>query len=104
MCAGEELQPEEAAAGVAAGAGGAAAPAAAPAARSEPDPLVVAQLVSMGFQENGCKRAALATGNSNAEAAMEWVLSHMEDPDFNDPLPGGTQQRTQLLGGVPWPL
>ncbi len=25
--------------------------------------------------------------NAGAEAAMEWVLQHMEDPDFNDPLP-----------------
>ena len=29
----------------------------------------------------------MATGNNNAEAAMEWVFGHMEDPDFNDPLP-----------------
>ncbi|TDH68876.1 hypothetical protein CCR75_005557 [Bremia lactucae] len=49
------------------------------------DNVLVAQLVSMGFSENGCKRAAIATGNSNAEAAMEWIFSHMEDPDFNDP-------------------
>jgi hypothetical protein len=34
-----------------------------------------------------CHTTALATGNNNAEAAMEWVFSHMEDPDFNDPLP-----------------
>ena len=34
-----------------------------------------------------CKRAALATKNSNPEAAMEWVLQHMEDADFNEPLP-----------------
>ncbi|DBA04839.1 TPA: hypothetical protein N0F65_004476 [Lagenidium giganteum] len=49
------------------------------------DEALVAQLVSMGFSENGCKRAAIATGNSTAEAAMEWIISHMEDPDFNDP-------------------
>ena len=24
--------------------------------------------------------------NGGAEACMAWVLSHMEDPDFNDPL------------------
>ena len=24
--------------------------------------------------------------NASAEASMEWVLSHMEDPGFNDPL------------------
>jgi ubiquitin carboxyl-terminal hydrolase 5/13 len=51
----------------------------------EPDAAIVAQLVSMGFSENGCKRAALAVNNSDAEAAMNWVFAHMEDPDFNDP-------------------
>ncbi|KAL4452659.1 hypothetical protein ABPG75_008321 [Micractinium tetrahymenae] len=77
---GEELQPEE----PAAPAGGAApATAAAP----QPDETIVAQLVSMGFSENGSKRAALAVGNSSAEAATEWVFAHMEDPDFNSPLP-----------------
>jgi hypothetical protein len=44
---------------------------------------------------------ALATGNTDAAAAMDWVISHMEDADFNDPLPppaapaGGTQQQQQ---------
>lgn len=53
------------------------------------DDAVVAQLMSMGFNENGCKRAALATSN-NVEAAMEWIFAHMEDADFNDPvLEGG---------------
>ncbi|KAF1333517.1 Ubiquitin carboxyl-terminal hydrolase, partial [Globisporangium splendens] len=50
-----------------------------------PDDSLVAQLVSMGFSENGCKRAAIATGNADPETAMEWIFSHMEDPDFNDP-------------------
>ncbi|KAL3674491.1 hypothetical protein V7S43_000439 [Phytophthora oleae] len=64
---------------------------AADAASDAADEVLVAQLVSMGFSENGCKRAAIATGNSNAEAAMEWIFSHMEDPDFNDPpAPTGT--------------
>jgi len=31
--------------------------------------------------------SALATGNRNVDSAMEWVLSHLEDPDFNEPLP-----------------
>lgn len=34
---------------------------AAAAAAVEPDPLIVAQLMSMGFGENGSKRAAVAT-------------------------------------------
>lgn len=45
------------------------------------------QLVSMGFTENGSKRAALAVGNSSAEAATNWVMEHLEDADLNDPLP-----------------
>ena len=28
--------------------------------------------------------------NAGTEAAMEWVLSHMEDPDFNEPLPASS--------------
>jgi ubiquitin carboxyl-terminal hydrolase 5/13 len=41
----------------------------------------------MGFSENGSRRAALAVGNSSAEAATDWVFAHLEDADFNDPLP-----------------
>eukprot|EP00616_Rhizochromulina_sp_CCMP1243_P005857 CAMPEP_0118975056 /NCGR_PEP_ID=MMETSP1173-20130426/14328_1 /TAXON_ID=1034831 /ORGANISM="Rhizochromulina marina cf, Strain CCMP1243" /LENGTH=845 /DNA_ID=CAMNT_0006924877 /DNA_START=18 /DNA_END=2555 /DNA_ORIENTATION=- len=52
----------------------------------EIDEVVVANLVSMGFGENGCRRAAQATGN-NLEAATEWIFAHMEDADFNAPLP-----------------
>ncbi|KAK9833553.1 hypothetical protein WJX81_005633 [Elliptochloris bilobata] len=59
----------------------------APPALTEPDPETVAALVGMGFSENGSKRAALATQNGGTEASMEWVLAHMEDADFNDPLP-----------------
>lgn len=55
-----------------------------------PDPAIVAQVVSMGFSENGAKRAAVATQNAGADACMEWVFAHMEDADFNDPLPEAT--------------
>jgi ubiquitin carboxyl-terminal hydrolase 5/13 len=55
---GEQLQPEEPAAAAAAEGGAAAAPAAAAAAAPEPDPLIVTQLVTMGFSENGSKRAS----------------------------------------------
>eukprot|EP00877_Chromochloris_zofingiensis_P011173 jgi/Chrzof1/6309/Cz18g03010.t1 len=93
---GEQLQPEDEPATAATANGGAVAGQGAgptagglpqPAQGIEPDGLIVAQLVSMGLSENGSKRAAIATNNSNAEAAMEWVLSHLEDADFNDPLP-----------------
>jgi ubiquitin carboxyl-terminal hydrolase 5/13 len=49
------------------------------------DQEIVSSLVSMGFSENGCRKAAIATKNNGTEAAMNWVLEHMGDPDFNDP-------------------
>ena len=61
-------------------------PAAAAPAALVPDEAILAQLLSMGFDENGCKRACVATKNAGAEAATEWVFSHMGDPDFALPL------------------
>ena len=64
---GETVMAEEAAAPAAATAapGAAAAPAAAP----QPDEAIIAQLVGMGFSENGSKRAAIAVNNSSARPA-----------------------------------
>jgi len=70
----------------------------------EPDPDVVAQLVGMGFSENGSRRAAGATRNAGAEPAMEWVFAHMEDPDFNDPyVPATNAALTGNSGAMPSP-
>ena len=33
----------------------------------------------MGFPLVRCQKALLATGNSDVEAAMEWLFAHMED-------------------------
>lgn len=52
-----------------------------------PDDDTFAQLVQMGFPENGAKRACMAVNNSSLDAAMEWALAHVEDRDFNDPVP-----------------
>jgi ubiquitin carboxyl-terminal hydrolase 5/13 len=38
------------------------------------------QLIAMGFPQIRCQKALLATGNSDPEAAMEWLFAHMEDP------------------------
>lgn len=46
----------------------------------------MAQLEGMGFPTIRCQKALLATGNSDAEAAMEWLFGHMEDPDIDDPI------------------
>ncbi|XP_077323229.1 ubiquitin carboxyl-terminal hydrolase 5 isoform X4 [Lithobates pipiens] len=50
------------------------------------DESVVTQLVEMGFPTEACRKAVYYTGNSGAEAAMTWVMSHMDDPDFAQPL------------------
>ena len=47
----------------------------------------MAQLEGMGFPTIRCQKALLATGNNNAEVAMEWLFEHMEDPDIDDPIP-----------------
>ena len=57
---GEEEDPDVDDAPSTGGQHAAAAAATAPAA-VEPDPAIVAQLMSMGFGENGSKRAAIAT-------------------------------------------
>lgn len=65
-----------------------------PEAGAQPEPQldegVIAQLVDMGFPLEGCKKAVFHTKNAGAEAAMNWVMEHMEDPDFADPfvMPG----------------
>eukprot|EP00658_Telonema_sp_P-2_P010939 TRINITY_DN14162_c0_g1_i1.p1 TRINITY_DN14162_c0_g1~~TRINITY_DN14162_c0_g1_i1.p1 ORF type:complete len:790 (-),score=240.69 TRINITY_DN14162_c0_g1_i1:134-2503(-) len=46
------------------------------------NPATVAQLVEMGFPESACKKAVIETGNNGAEAAMAWVMEHMEDAAF----------------------
>ncbi|KAH8646629.1 ubiquitin carboxyl-terminal hydrolase 14 [Xylariales sp. PMI_506] len=46
----------------------------------------VEQLMAMGFPKNRCEKALYATGNSDSNAAMEWLFGHMEDPDIDEPL------------------
>lgn len=41
---------------------------------------IMEQLQSMGFGENRCKKALLATGNLDADAAVSWLFEHMDDP------------------------
>ena len=45
----------------------------------------MSQLTAMGFNINGCKRAVAETKNAGVEAAMNWVMEHMEDADFSAP-------------------
>lgn len=52
----------------------------------EADSAALEQLENMGFPRHRCEKALHATGNSDANAAMEWLFAHMEDADIDAPL------------------
>ncbi|KAH9846183.1 ubiquitin carboxyl-terminal hydrolase 14 [Lenzites betulinus] len=59
----------------------------------------MAQLEAMGFSTVRCQKALLATGNNDAEAAMEWLFAHMDDEDIDAPI----QLSSSAGGGAPEP-
>ncbi|CAL1541737.1 unnamed protein product [Lymnaea stagnalis] len=62
-----------------------------PAGDSPPEPpmeiceATVGQLVDMGFPREACRKAVFHTKNLGVEVAMNWVMEHMDDPDFAAP-------------------
>jgi uncharacterized UBP type Zn finger protein len=50
----------------------------------EPSAGGIAQLAEMGFSEALASKALLLCRN-NVDAALEWVLQHMEDEDAEEP-------------------
>ncbi|RXM28244.1 Ubiquitin carboxyl-terminal hydrolase 13 [Acipenser ruthenus] len=52
----------------------------------EIDESAVMQLAEMGFPLEACRKAVYYTGNLGAEVAFNWVIAHMEEPDFAEPL------------------
>ncbi|XP_057375327.1 ubiquitin carboxyl-terminal hydrolase 5-like [Daphnia carinata] len=50
------------------------------------DLAVVESLTEMGFPLVACKRAAILTHGAGLEAATQWIMEHMDDPDFLTPL------------------
>uniref|UniRef100_A0AAQ4S7B1 Ubiquitin carboxyl-terminal hydrolase n=1 Tax=Gasterosteus aculeatus aculeatus TaxID=481459 RepID=A0AAQ4S7B1_GASAC len=50
------------------------------------DDSTVSQLCEMGFPLEACRKAVYYTGNTGIDAAMNWIMSHMDDPDFAAPL------------------
>ncbi|KAJ8268363.1 hypothetical protein COCON_G00135350 [Conger conger] len=66
------------------------------------DDSTVSQLCEMGFPLEACRKAVYCTGNTGIDAAMNWVMGHMDDPDFSAPMvlpcgssaPGSTPTET----------
>uniref|UniRef100_A0A7N8XVP1 Ubiquitin carboxyl-terminal hydrolase n=1 Tax=Mastacembelus armatus TaxID=205130 RepID=A0A7N8XVP1_9TELE len=46
----------------------------------------VMQLAEMGFPLEACRKAVYYTGNMGPEMAFNWIIAHMEEPDFAEPL------------------
>lgn len=42
------------------------------------------QIIGMGFSMNVARKAVYVTKNSGAEAAIDWVMNHMGDSDFEE--------------------
>lgn len=55
----------------------------------EVNAAALSQLEAMGFPTNRCMKALLATGNSDPEAAMNWLFEHMDEDGLDDPIPTG---------------
>ncbi|NXF02087.1 UBP13 hydrolase, partial [Smithornis capensis] len=53
---------------------------------SNVDESSVMQLAEMGFPLEACRKAVYYTGNLGAEVAFNWIIAHMEEPDFAEPL------------------
>ena len=51
-----------------------------------PNAEALMMLEGMGFPRVRCEKALHATGNADAEAAANWLFSHMEDPDIDVPI------------------
>ncbi|KAJ7540223.1 hypothetical protein O6H91_10G005900 [Diphasiastrum complanatum] len=59
------------------------------------DEMIVSKLMEMGFSRNHCEKAAINTSNTGLEPAMNWLLSHLDDPDIDTPLITKTDQNAQ---------
>ena len=46
---------------------------------------IVGDLVAMGFDENGSKKAVIATKSAGMEPALNYYLEHCEDKGFTEP-------------------
>jgi uncharacterized UBP type Zn finger protein len=57
----------------------------------------VESLTEMGFPVAACKRAATLTHGRGLEAATQWIMEHMDDPDFLAPPPSSASGKCYLF-------
>lgn len=64
----------------------------------EADPVLLEQLVSMGFAAGKCRRALVACQNRNLDSAMDWLVAHMDDADEDDSAAGPATKKQATTG------
>lgn len=68
-----------------------------------PNEAALSMLEAMGFPRVRCEKALHATGNEDAEAASNWLFSHMDDADIDDPVdfnPGSASSGKTIAAAV----
>ncbi|KAM9981500.1 hypothetical protein ACTFIY_003798 [Dictyostelium cf. discoideum] len=65
-----------------------------PARATQPDPIMMKDLIDMGFPENRCRKALIMVNNSSSQSAMDWIFENMDSPTIDDPLEGDTGATT----------
>jgi len=73
---------------------------AAAAPRFTPNEGALSQLEGMGFPRVRCEKALHATGNTDADSAMNWLFAHMEDADIDMPLNLGSASGGGASAGI----
>lgn len=66
----------------------------------KPNPDILNELISMGFSLPACHRACIQSGNTSLEAATNWIMEHMDDPDLNDPIEDSSSVPTTVTKPV----
>ncbi|XP_077509583.1 ubiquitin specific protease 5 isoform X1 [Amblyomma americanum] len=68
----------------------------------ELDAALVSQLCDMGFPLEACKKAVYFTQNAGIEAATNWAMEHIADPDYAAPFvqPGAFQADAEAVAAI----
>lgn len=58
---------------------------------------IVSQLVMMGFPLEGCKKAAYYSKGESIDAATNWIVTHLDDPDLSTPFVVPKKETSEVM-------